>query len=89
MANRNFASRLPREGQGLIPITACASLCFMQSLPHTVHVTFVSPAFGRVLICGFTATPTTPSMPLYGEGFHKGTRNNPGGGGWVEGGEFG
>ena len=59
MANRNFASRLPREG---LPITACASLCFMQSLPHTVHVTFVSPAFGGVLICGVAATPITPSF---------------------------
>ena len=62
----------------------------MQSLPHTVHVTFVSPAFGGVLICGVAATPITPSFYASIASFHKGTCNNPGGGGGGGGcGEFG
>ena len=73
--------------RGFHAITAYASLRVFHARPIylTLYMSLLLVlAFGGVLICGVAATPTTPSMPLYGEGFYKGARNNPGGGGGGE-----
>ena len=52
-----FPAGFLERGFQLLHVPACVSC-----KTHTVHVTFVSPAFGGVLICGVAATPTTPSF---------------------------